>query len=451
VVARAGLGGGKGAGEAEHDNAETVSSKPMNNYIESFVNSLSRRYHGANRMVTFNLKDDEGAEDEVEMSKASQTYVSFGGKTLNDARAEQGLPLYDMPEADEPMIITSTGPVFLKGTLDTQLNPTPPPPPIIMQGSPDGSQSSQNAQGEEGSQGPQPQSEGSESGGKEKEAGLKAAEVESYKNYSRKPRNREFEWRFHTPEEAEIVKAGLAPRPKSLLTKKKAEDYDSNQKLTELAKKHAKLIGSAIIAGMSGVDKAVSSALSQVVTVGEPHYSAVATFAVAQNVTFDSTQAVTALGNLYTSASELAVKDATSHGIPTVASKSVDQLLANRGIVLKGISDSSMKRISDAIANGIANGEGHRTIADAVQAIIADPARSDVISITEASRSFNSTFIDQLQAAGESQFEWIAEQDACDECAELEGLHDISDPVPPEHPNCRCRPVMVGVDQQVAA
>ena len=35
-----------------------------------------------------------------------------------DVRGELGLPLYDMQEADEPFIVTASGPVFIKGSLE---------------------------------------------------------------------------------------------------------------------------------------------------------------------------------------------------------------------------------------------------------------------------------------------------------------------------------------------
>lgn len=161
--------------------------------------------------------------------------------------------------------------------------------------------------------------------------------------------------------------------------------------------------------------------------------NSLADLAVAQGVRFDPAQASMALGNLYTDSADLA-------GGTT---QSVADLLANRGITLSGVSDSSMQRMSDAIANGLANGDTHTTIADAVNGIIADPARADVISITEGNRAYNDAFIQTLADAGETQFDWVNDDDPCDDCQGLLGIHDITDDPPPEHPNCRCIAVMV--------
>jgi len=120
VVARAGLGGGKGAHDGEEQSAETVSARPMENFIVEVINSLCRRFLNMDKNITFNLEDRSTAENEAEKAKAYQTALSSGTMTLNDARGDMGLPLYDMKEADEPFILTAAGPVFLKGTLDSQ-------------------------------------------------------------------------------------------------------------------------------------------------------------------------------------------------------------------------------------------------------------------------------------------------------------------------------------------
>ena len=168
-------------------------------------------------------------------------------------------------------------------------------------------------------------------------------------------------------------------------------------------------------------------------------YSPTALLAVKQNVKFDASKATEALGNLYTSAGELGAKTAAdSLGVEPVVSKSVEQLLADRGFTLQGISDSSLTRMSDAIGQGLTNGQGYRAIGDSVSAIIDNTQRADVISITESNRAFNQAFVDQIQAAGGEQFDWVTDGDPCPECEALEGLHDIGDDVPPEHPSCRC-------------
>lgn len=188
----------------------------------------------------------------------------------------------------------------------------------------------------------------------------------------------------------------------------------------------------------------MAAAIKQALDATKDHTDSVfylpnAILAVKQNVTFDATAATEALGNLYTAAGTLGATTAAAQlGIDGVASKSVEQLLADRGFVLKGISDSALTRISDTIGQGLTNGDGYRTIGAAVSGIIDNAQRADVIAITESNRAYNQAFVDQIQASGGDQFDWVTDGDPCPECIELEGLHDIGDEVPPEHPNCQC-------------
>jgi len=118
VIPRSGLGG-KGEHDGEMDQSETVSLKPMVGFITEVINSLCRRYLGSDKNVTFAMQDSELVQNQVEQAKALQTSVFSGAKTLNDVRGELGLPLYEMPEADEPFLETPNGPVYLRGTLLT--------------------------------------------------------------------------------------------------------------------------------------------------------------------------------------------------------------------------------------------------------------------------------------------------------------------------------------------
>ena len=210
VVARAGLGGGKGAHDGEEQSAETVSARPMENFIVEVVNNLCRRFLGMDKNVTFNLEDRSTAENEAEKAKAYQVALSSGTMTLNDARGDMGLPLYDMKEADEPFLLTANGPVFLKGTLDTQQQQAQAQAQGATNDQAKPGKDTQAPQGEESSQGTPPTNNGK---GKNQKTGVdeqKSAEAKAYKVFSRTPRGREFEFVFHTPEEIAILKAQVA-------------------------------------------------------------------------------------------------------------------------------------------------------------------------------------------------------------------------------------------------
>jgi hypothetical protein len=80
-------------------------------------------------------EDDPGADD-VEGKRQA-----YGVKTLNERRDDLGLPRYDFPEADMPMIITGRGVVFLEGSSaleppGVEVDPPKPPPVTGQPGEP---------------------------------------------------------------------------------------------------------------------------------------------------------------------------------------------------------------------------------------------------------------------------------------------------------------------------
>jgi len=117
IIPHTGLGG-KGQQEGEQDQAESMSKRPLENWLAEVINSLSRRFLGSTGAVTFVLRAEETATRELERTKALQAALYSGQKTLNEVQADLGQPLYDMPEADEPFIVAGNAITFLKGLLD---------------------------------------------------------------------------------------------------------------------------------------------------------------------------------------------------------------------------------------------------------------------------------------------------------------------------------------------
>ena len=220
VVSRAGLGGGKGAHDGETQSAETVSTKPTINFIIDMVNTLCRQHLGMDESITFSLTDDTSSSDQMSKYQALSTAVNAGMLTLNDSRGELGMPLFDSAEADEPFVLTGSGPVFFNGqlTVDTSgetLGQTGP--------------SSEEANTPSVSQEKEPPSVGQAPTGEGKTSPVvveaKAIEAKAFKKFSEKPRSREFNFEHHTAEEVEILKAQISDNTKGLVTK----EYNPDQ------------------------------------------------------------------------------------------------------------------------------------------------------------------------------------------------------------------------------
>ena len=115
------------------------------------------------------------------------------------------------------------------------------------------------------------------------------------------------------------------------------------------------------------------------------------------------------------------------------------ELLQARDIWIGQIQDTTMTRLGNAIAEGIARGDSVLTIDSNIQQYLGDAYRADLVATTEVARAQNEGQSQELQGMGFGEWTWMAYDGACDECM---GLNDLtfmwSDPRPPEHPQCRC-------------
>ena len=463
VIARAGMGGGKGAQEGESDNAETVSKKPMENFIVEMVNSLCRRYLGSDRNITFILNDQESGNDANLKSQAFQTSLYSGQLTMNDIRGEIGMPLYDMPEADEPMIVAGSTIQFLKGMLEqTSTGET-----VGQKENPlDETSAQPEGLAEEETQPPVPEVQA------ETLEESKSAEARAYKRFVSKPRARDFVFQFHTPDEAETLKAQISDIPKGRsLTKRKVEDLPGHKLKQEVIDYYSPLIAKALVSGYSGLKEAVDQAVQAHPAQGlKPVAKIIAQQAVQHNVRFDAKKFESVLTDLYADNGLIAMEtnpvirkgagltddlkslagaidwSTWKPGSPGAAAKvaggGLKDLLDATSTTIKGINDTTLARIGDAIANGLIAGENATDatleILRSIDELLADPSRAEMIAITEGNRAYSASSIDSMKDAELPGFVWLAYDGACEDCAEMEGDHDFGDEYPPLHPNCRC-------------
>ena len=167
--------------------------------------------------------------------------------------------------------------------------------------------------------------------------------------------------------------------------------------------------------------------------------------AVVGNITFaDQSAAAQALQDFYRAAGDVGA-DAASQQLGTDAFAnltlpSVQELVDQSLQRVQGIVQTQRDIISTAVRNGVTNGSSASSIAADINETLLDPARANLIAITEGNRAYNAATTDSFQAAGIEQFNWNAYDDACEECVDLEegSPYDLSDETPPDHPNCRC-------------
>jgi len=135
--------GSTGWHEGQADVQDRKATQPTLRRLQALCTNLQRRFLGAPPELEFRIlgleSEDENATDEV-----SDRRVKSGRQTLNEDRDRTGLPRYNFPEADMPMVDTGRGVVFLQGASRLA-------PPGTMIGPP---QAPPDVQGNEGPQAP---------------------------------------------------------------------------------------------------------------------------------------------------------------------------------------------------------------------------------------------------------------------------------------------------------
>ena len=101
---RSGLGG-QGHQKGESDSHERQGLQPFIGWITEILNDISRRFLGMPDVLTFNFNDGR-ADDEEQDATRRQTELMSGQLTVNEIRSEKGLPRFDLPAADQPLIQT---------------------------------------------------------------------------------------------------------------------------------------------------------------------------------------------------------------------------------------------------------------------------------------------------------------------------------------------------------
>lgn len=107
--------GSTGWHEGQAEVTGRVGTRPDVEILSDILNDLSRQFLRMSPELEFRFIDPASQNDK-DSDGVADTQVKSGRITLNDDRRRLGLSLYDFPEADMPMIVTATGPVFLEGS-----------------------------------------------------------------------------------------------------------------------------------------------------------------------------------------------------------------------------------------------------------------------------------------------------------------------------------------------
>jgi len=192
-------------GATEQQRGERVSqlqraTKPTAQWVTDLINEICYAYLGMPPEITFRFHGLDEDDEEREAGLRTK-YLGAGAKTLNEVRDELNLPRYQFPAADQPYLITPTGPAWI----NVDIQPVGIP----------GNLPSRPADADE----PRPAPTDEEPPATPPQDAAKVAEAGAFRRWSQKTRgNRKFELHHITADELEVfgiepdlVKAAASP------------------------------------------------------------------------------------------------------------------------------------------------------------------------------------------------------------------------------------------------
>jgi hypothetical protein len=204
--------GGAGFSDAQEDVTYRKSLEPTLRWVIGIVNSISKQYLGMPDELTMRFLGME-SEDEQVADNVAQQRVSNGRMTLNEDRDRTGLPRYDFPEADMPVLLTGRGMVFIEGAAAHATPGVEITPPTTPPGGPpaDGPQAGSAPPGPPDNDGADPGSEGDVAEHGPKTASKKPAadsdtakaEMAAYRRWAKRDHARPFEFTALSKTDAE--------------------------------------------------------------------------------------------------------------------------------------------------------------------------------------------------------------------------------------------------------
>ena len=247
------------------------------------------------------------------------------------------------------------------------------------------------------------------------------------------------------------------------LAKRRTQDVPGWHERDAVIKKFRVFIQAGLNNLVTGVKPTIEQAIKATAT-DPATVKSVSYLAVAQNIKMDTTKLDAALKALHEAAIAAGIDVAAKQVniAPIQGGRAITDLLNQRSITLKQLTQTTLDRINTAVANGVANGHDYKTISQSIYAAIngqspetiptapmapgsygtdvAVQTRADIIAMTETNRAYNAGTIDTYVEAGASGWNWITDGNPCELCLakESENPHALDDDVPPEHPYCQC-------------
>lgn len=458
-----GLGGSGWSDGQEAVNWRT-GTLPDAKWWASFITRASRIHLAMPGQLEFGFLglDDE---DETTTDTLWDTRIRSARATVNEDRDRLGLPRFDIPEADRPMVITNRGVIPLEGAIAAAEAGQQATQNLADGGLPPEQQGEQVEEGDQGDQGDDGQQ-------------VAKAELATFRRWTRKrqPAGRRFEFTADksvllklAPDLADddrvVFKAGDAG-PKA---RGGPHDWPGWDKDLELAAVYAPRIRAALTAvDLRPVGEAWAAARgltkrAEPVDDGDS-MSWLGQYELAQQY---ETALKPVLKDLWAEAALIGRRSAEAlleqtavfwddwePGHPAAAAllldgvQSVQQLLDNWGLTeIQSIASTRVGEFAELLSKSLREGWSTAELAKVIDDMAKDADTAEMIAITETSRAQSQAALDYYTETGVDRVSWlVSSANVCPICLanEAQGairvgqMFQSGDPGPPAHPRCRC-------------
>jgi SPP1 gp7 family putative phage head morphogenesis protein len=448
-------------------------TRPIIRYVQSLITWILRNHLDMSAQLEFKFlgldDEDDPAADEVESKRQGTAVV-----TLNERRDALGLPRYDFPEANMPMIITQRGVVFLEGASElgapgTVIGPAQPVQEQTEIG-PDRQPVEEDA--------PAPGQPGKPPAKPAPDDAQKTAELAAYRRWVRKAKSGARPFRFEHLDKTAAVAAGVDPGRAEFA---KASDagpkvpsgrtWPGWDKDLEVAQHYAPLLSQASNGAIPVRSLAQRWLAARKAASDDPGYHDALAWLIHQD--YDLTGALEdVLRLVYTEG--FLIGDQAAASLFLSAATGVDwgtwtpgdwkaaekilgadgrgaglaALLDQAGVTIQSIATNRLSALAEPLAQAVAEGWSVDKLTAALSDVLDDPRWADMVALTETNRAVSAATLQRYTDNGVPAKEWLTALDdrVCRICSinqddgpiSLSAYFSSGDDAPPGHPNCRC-------------
>lgn len=469
--------GSSGWHEGQADVQQRKGTLPTLRWLQQLITSVSRKHLGMPAELEFRFLGLE-EEDAAAADQVADIRVKSGRVTLNEDRDRMGMPRYDLPEADMPIVHGYGGLIFVKGASTLAAGGETVKPvegPRLADSDGDGSLDAPAGPDSDTGQGADGQAE------------KVKAELSAYRRWAkRNPRPaRPFAFQVVTKAEAPELNeqhvvfaapAGGGGPPKGDAVawpgwdrdQDAAEAWASRMQQALADQVDAERLAERWLARELVTDTTPQQEQQRDHPAREAAIAAAVAFLAAQGINLTgalaaalagiwkegwalgTASAMTVLGTAANDATtfDWAAGDASAAAriLSTASADALARFKEESQAGVKDLADGRLAAIARVLAQAKARKTNARALAEALRDVLRDADWSRMTALTELVRASSVAAREAYEAAGITTWRWVTEPGACPTCLANEtapartigeAWPDGSDQ-PPAHPRCRC-------------